>query len=390
MARKPRPNRKPKKISKAHLKKEEVEEAPYKYARGQRFELLKWFKRPPSVVYKEARDTLAYRLSEAMFASLLAAYVIGFLSVIGTGECPRTPVATEGRTTGLGEAAEMSGRQDGAPLAETQRNSEWKCCLSWLSSVILRLFPTVNIVLVSFSFAFLTSALYLKYQMSILTMPSYDLTRVSRDFFIAVAQGMGFGFAIRWPLSLWLIVGVILLVSLWWVQYREVGELVRWLARVSFKDKPESPTTSSAARTSRPPNEKTVYELVRKHALRDWYRPPRRYYYGAGLAILVGAVLVGLRWGFGAGPAWTIVAVAFNGSLMGIVLWVGYPLIGKAGEFFRRLRTEDDRLVPENDTKVYEKLKEEDTRYETFGFDIRYVQLIKELASIQDEVPQRS
>jgi len=69
---------------------------------------------------------------------------------------------------------------------------------------------------------------------------------------------------------------------------------------------------------------------------------------------------------------------------------VGAGLVGKAGEFFRRLGAEDDHLVPKKHTEVYGKLEEEDTRYKTFGFAIRYVQVIEELASIQEVVPQGS
>jgi hypothetical protein len=117
----------------------------------------------PSNAYNRNRSTLIYTLSEAVFASLLAAYLVGFASSISGVKIPDSYVA-----------------------------------LPWLG-MGLKLLLLIQLALVSLSFALLTTSLYIKYHMAILTMPTYNLDKLLRDFFFAVFPAIGFGFCLYCP-----------------------------------------------------------------------------------------------------------------------------------------------------------------------------------------------
>jgi len=135
----------------------------------------------PDVAYEEVRKSLVYRLSEAMFASLLASYIIGFAGFVA---------------------------------------SEW---LSWRTSTTTitasalaePLLAIGNLLAVSVTYAFLTTAIYLNYNTTLLTMASYELKNARRDFPFAVSQGFLFGIAMLCPRLLLLTVTLIILVSYW-------------------------------------------------------------------------------------------------------------------------------------------------------------------------------
>lgn len=113
--------------------------------------------RNPAQSYNEAKGDLVYRLSELMFGSLLAAYVLGFV----------------GFTAYLNPSS---------------------------LNLLLVLPQLVTYLFISTTFAYLTAATYLSYHSDILTLPTMPLNRMRYDFIIAVLQGILFGLSMLFPL----------------------------------------------------------------------------------------------------------------------------------------------------------------------------------------------
>lgn len=173
----------------------------------------------PSKAYERARSTIVYRLSEAMFASLLATYIIGFISFLG-------PIWETARWETVGWGTEEPGTEEpgteeaGTDEGETEEEVKLYECV----------FHTVSLLSVSLVFSFMTAAIYLIYNMSILTMASYDERVGSRDFVFAVSQGLLFGFAIVFPWGLAIAAGALLIVGII-IKYIEHGRLVSYFRK---------------------------------------------------------------------------------------------------------------------------------------------------------------
>ncbi len=136
----------------------------------------------PKKSYDEASKNLVFRLSELVFGSLLASYIIGFVGLSSGAIVPKDP--------------------EGSIVA------------------------VLNYVAISSSFAYLTAALYLSYHTGILTMPTVPLDRMWQDFSVALAQALLFGLAMLVPpllgLSLALALGLPILRQS--VEYRNLKE----------------------------------------------------------------------------------------------------------------------------------------------------------------------
>lgn len=104
----------------------------------------------PSHYYESARTTLTIRLSELIFGSLVASYILGF---IGTFDIANLPA----------------------------------------------LVASLPCLAISITFSYLTAAFYLHYHCSLLTMPTMALKRAGIDFTFALSQGILFGFSITRP-----------------------------------------------------------------------------------------------------------------------------------------------------------------------------------------------
>jgi len=101
----------------------------------------------PSKAYKSSCDSYTYRLSELIFGSLLASYILGFVSFAAK-----------------------------SPLAQ----------------ILQSLF-------ISVTFCYLTAAYYVTYHNSILTMPHIPNRGLRFDFLIAIFQAVLFGISMLWP-----------------------------------------------------------------------------------------------------------------------------------------------------------------------------------------------
>lgn len=117
----------------------------------------------PSVAYKRACDAYSYRVSELIFGSLLASYILGFVAV-GTnlGHITRSPL-----------------------------DMGW-----WTIITSPKLNFLVQAMSISVCFSYLTAAYYLTYHSSILTMPHFKTSNLRRDFTIAILQAVFFGVSV--------------------------------------------------------------------------------------------------------------------------------------------------------------------------------------------------
>ena len=110
--------------------------------------------------HNEVVESHVYRLSELMFGSLLAAYVLGFI-----GFSASNPAA-------------------------------FHTLPQFLATVIL---PKAPYLFVSMAYAYATASFYLSYHAEILTMPTMPLARLRYDFGLALFQAVAFGCSMLFP-----------------------------------------------------------------------------------------------------------------------------------------------------------------------------------------------
>lgn len=113
---------------------------------------------PPSEAYEQATDSPVYRLSELMFGSLLASYVLGFIGFLAAQIGIRPPY------------------------------ERWDIFLM-----------AVKYTSISVAYAYLTASFYLSYIAGILTMHHMPLKRLGYDFILALAQAVLFGYSMLYP-----------------------------------------------------------------------------------------------------------------------------------------------------------------------------------------------
>jgi len=159
----------------------------------------------PSQSRKEAVDSVVYRLSELMFGSLLAAYVLGFIGFAAAG--PTRTTAFQGNLSAF--------------------------------------YPEgLTYLCISTTFAYLTSALYISYHVSILTMPHLPLSRLRWDFLVALLQAVLFGLSMLSPVWFPFCTGCVLLAGIT-RQFWEHRALADWFCRDVFSSNPASPITAA-------------------------------------------------------------------------------------------------------------------------------------------------
>lgn len=121
--------------------------------------------RYPSEAYKLFRDAYTYRVSELIFGSLLASYILGFVSFAAKSNLPQI----------------------------------------------------LQSLLISVTFCYLTAAYYVTYHNTILTMPHFYSRGLRFDFFIAITQAILFGLSMIWSCAFL----IFLALSLWSVYTRQ-------------------------------------------------------------------------------------------------------------------------------------------------------------------------
>lgn len=125
----------------------------------------------PSSAYEQAIESPVYRLSELMFGSLLASYMLGFIGLMASRMIPES------------------------------------------GFVNLLLLYFTQYIAVSFAFSYLTASFYLTYHAGILTMHHMPLKHLKTDFLIALTQALTFGLSMLFPALFPLLVGFNLLIA---------------------------------------------------------------------------------------------------------------------------------------------------------------------------------
>ena len=141
----------------------------------------------PTDAYQEAIKSPVYRLSELMFGSLLAAYVLGFITFAALGS----------NDTNLAKS-----------MADV--TNFWDFLALFFQHVVAR----GPYFFISISFAYVTAGMYVFYHANILTMhnmPTIEGNNV--DFLLAMTQAVFFGISMLYPLAFPLCLALILLSS---------------------------------------------------------------------------------------------------------------------------------------------------------------------------------
>ncbi len=127
----------------------------------------------PSLSYKEACSSYTYRVSEQVFGSLLASYILGFVSF---GMAAVGGIAVFKAFPGIFDS--------------------------------LKFYQICQYLIISASFSYLTAAYYVTYHNSILTMPPIPNHKLGADFGIALLQAVLFGLSMIRPDAFLLFLGL--------------------------------------------------------------------------------------------------------------------------------------------------------------------------------------
>lgn len=156
----------------------------------------------PSAWYKEAKGTLVYSLSELVFGSLLASFILGFI--------------------GFSSSILFNSNS----ISDTDQFTK-------ITKVLTYLF-------ISGTYTYYTAGLYLFYHTGILTMPTFNLKSARRDFSLSLLCAVAFGVSMLYPELLMSLLSLTVFSSLF-IQKREHKKLVKKLyTRAKFpNDKDE-------------------------------------------------------------------------------------------------------------------------------------------------------
>lgn len=141
----------------------------------------------PSVAYHQAFESPVYRLSELMFGSLLAAYVLGFIGFAAVYSTPSSEPITD------------------------------------ILQLIVNRAP---FFFISITFAYVTAGFYVTYHAGILTMHHMPLENLSYDFALALSQALLFGISMLHPLGFPVLLAVALTLAVLrqWQEHRALAE----------------------------------------------------------------------------------------------------------------------------------------------------------------------
>ncbi|MBV9826812.1 MAG: hypothetical protein JO001_14220 [Alphaproteobacteria bacterium] len=141
---------------------------------------------------------MSYRLSEAVFGSLLASYVLGFVGFVAVYIQPPKRFVVTSVKDGVFEIAEKT--PELATISQVQ----------WYPEGVL----TLNYLCISAIFSMFTALLYFNYHATNMHLTS-DQRTSAYDFFISVLIGVGFGFSMIVPLSLMFCIALLTVFALW-------------------------------------------------------------------------------------------------------------------------------------------------------------------------------
>lgn len=189
----------------------------------------------PSNCYKAAKDTLVYRLSELVFGSLLASFILGFLGFSGS----------------------ILSNSDGLYNLITVDN----------------LVTVFTYLCISGIYSYYTAGLYLFYHTGILTMPSFKFENASRDFALSLLSAIAFGLSMLWPQHLMSLLSLIIFRSLN-IQNKEHKRLTKKLYEKYFGKGGKEEEDDSDMREDHgnydPEKLRLIEEEIKKSKLEGW------------------------------------------------------------------------------------------------------------------------
>ena len=269
----------------------------------------------PSLAYKEHCASYTNRLSESVFGSLLAAYILGFLAF------------------GMNLVGGIA---------------SWKSAAELFTS--LKLLQIIEYLAISGTFSYLTAAYYVTYHNSILTMPQIPPHKLRADFGIALTQAVLFGLSMIRPDAFPLFVGLSLL-RVFWRQWDVFSELSSMFSRV----KQQSGDNRVDPKIERQQFKQLLLKLNAdkkySYCLEGWLPVTWKMYLFTGVLITVGGVSE-LRhffeWGrdwlppHGIGPARVQAMVYF---LLFAVVWLFTDRVFQKGAAHPMLKNESSLLA---------------------------------------------
>ncbi len=201
----------------------------------------------PSLAYHTNITSPVYRLSELMFGSLLAAYVLGFLGIA------------------LTRAASLDPPLSPNPLSLLHADG----FKSVLDQLLVPLAPTLFI---SIAYAYVTAGMYAIYHGAMLTRESLSFTGLRWDFLLSLLHAIFFGCSLLYPFLFPFFLGLTCLIAIWRQSY-EFHSLAKSLSDVfypaaSHKSQYDDRVHTAFVHTLR----KCLDDPEKYHLLRGWAR----------------------------------------------------------------------------------------------------------------------
>jgi hypothetical protein len=278
----------------------------------------------PSYWYSEAKGTLVYSLSELVFGSLLASFILGFIGF------------------------------SSSILYNTSSNETLDN-----SAKIIRAFTYLSI---SGIYTYYTAGLYLIYHTGILSMPTFNLKSARRDFSLSLLSAVAFGFSMLWPKCLLFFLSILIFWSLF-IQLIEHNKLVKTLYNVLIAQQSiETAQKGKMVRIDKNSSEKLkllqIEELLRKSKLDGWKNTAAGVWIWSAVLLLLGVAVwlcIEIEWYPTIGRIHIKENVLLLGSSIIVFLFIFFKLrkvFNNASTFFR------DHVSGDNYDKAYKKLRD--------------------------------
>ncbi len=262
----------------------------------------------PSVNYKRNSQTFAYRLSELVFGSLLAAYVLGFVSVVFT----------------LVQSKNSGGTY--FFLLSFWRASDW-----------LTMVTCVQYLLNSVTFSVLTAFFYFTYQQSVLHLDN-DYRKSYLDFVWAGAVGVLFGITMVFPYTSLSVFGAMILGAIFYKskRFKEFWKIISGAVAGLQPGGSDSVLTDNALRLIT----EELNELGKSNdadfmIIKSWLPEADWKSKWGGVALLAaGCIIVLVPWGFELEPnsRWLFPSqlILIHCFLSGVLLWLIFQQLAEA------------------------------------------------------------
>lgn len=202
----------------------------------------------PSELYYQAKGTLVYSLSELVFGSLLASFILGF----------------------IGFSANI--------LSSSSYGGE----IDWTKVVKVATYLSISGI-----YTYYTAGLYLFYHTGILTMPSFYLSSAKRDFSLSLLSAVAFGISMLLPYSFLICLSIIMLSSLV-IQDVEYKKFIRYCLEKYFHQSAEIRDGNKAKQQGQ---RKQIEKVLMNSNLEGWKKPKKFLKMASFLMAILGILM---------------------------------------------------------------------------------------------------